>query len=127
LIASIPNKKRGLMMMISIIIAGVSLIIFSASTSWPLLLGIMVFVGLGETVLMVMGHTLIQYYTEKEYRGRVISLIQMQVAFNSFGTFFAGVLSESIGVQWALGSFATLLVLLAVFVLAFVPRVRNLN
>jgi hypothetical protein len=30
----------------------------------------------------------------------------MQFGLNSFGTFLAGVLSDIIGVQWAVGSFA---------------------
>jgi len=126
-IASLPNRKRGLMLVMTIIGLGIVLIVFSASVNWPTSLVMVALIGLGETVAMVLGQTLIQYYTQREFRGRVIALIQMQVGFNSLGTFFAGVLSESVGVKLALGGFAAVLVLVAVTVLFFLPQVRRLD
>jgi MFS family permease len=126
-LASLPNKKRGLMLLISGLVLGLALVGFSASGSWYLSMGLIAFVGLGQTGRMTLSNTLLQYYVEDEYRGRVMSVYLMQFGLNSFGTFLAGVLAEGIGVQWAIGGFAGLLVFLAILALTFVPRLRRLE
>jgi len=105
-LASLPNRKRGIMLIGSGILLGVSLIVFSFSNSMPLSLAIIIFVGIGQTGRMTLSNTLIQYYVDPAYLGRVMSIYMMQFGLNSFGTFLAGVLSDIIGVQWAVGSFA---------------------
>jgi MFS family permease len=126
-LASLPNRKRGIMMLISCVVTGVALVLFAFSGSWPLSVTMIIFVGLAQTGQMTLGFTLLQYYTEDEYRGRVMSLIMMQFGLVSFGTFLAGVLAEAMGVQWAIGGFAMVLVIMAILGLAFVPRVRKLD
>jgi tetrahydromethanopterin S-methyltransferase subunit E len=76
---------------------------------------------------MTLAGTLIQYYVDPVYLGRVMSILMMQFGLISFSTFAAGVLAEAVGVQWAVGGFAMGLILLSVLVLAFVPRLRNLD
>ncbi|MEE8413005.1 MAG: MFS transporter [Dehalococcoidales bacterium] len=125
--ASLPNKKRGLMLLVSSLLLGIALASFSASSSWPLSLTLMVFVGLGQTGRMTLGNTLIQYYVDDEYRGRVMSIYMMEFGLTSFGTFAAGLMAEAVGAQWALGSFATVLVIVSLLALIFVPRIRNLD
>lgn len=126
-LASLPNKKRGVMLLASGLILGLALVGFAFSTSWYLSLGLIVFVGLGQAGWMTLGSTLLQYYTEDEYRGRVMSVFMMQFGLTSFGAFAAGLLAESMGVQWVVGGFAVTLVFLSVLALAFVPRIRNLE
>jgi MFS family permease len=126
-LASLPNRKRGIMMLISCVVTGVALVFFAFSGSWPLSVTMIIFIGLAQTGQMTLGFTLLQYYTEDEYRGRVMSLIMMQFGLVSFGTFVAGVLAEAMGVQWAIGGFAVVLVLMSILGLAFVPRVRKLD
>jgi len=125
--ASLPNKKRGLLFLISCFITGLTLAAFAASTIWGLSLGIIIFVGLGQTGFMTLSNTLIQYYVDDQYRGRVMSILMMQFGLTSFGTFLAGLLSESLGVQWVIGGFAGSLAILSLFALIFVPRVRRLD
>jgi len=126
-LASLPNKKRGLMLLASGVIMGLALVSFSFSSSYSLSLAIMVFVGLGQTGRMTLANTLLQYYVEDEYRGRVMSIYMMQFGLSSFGAFAAGLLADSVGVQWAVGGFAMVLVLLSILLLAFLPRIRNLD
>jgi len=126
-LASLPNKKRGLMLVISGLVLGLALVGFSASSSWYLSMALIVFVGLGQTGRMTLSNTLLQYYVEDKYRGRVMSIYLMQFGLNSFGTFIAGVLAEGVGVQWAIGGFAAVLVFLAILTLTFVPRLRRLD
>jgi len=126
-LASLPNKKRGAMLLASAIIMGVALACFSFSNSLYLSLALMVVVGLGQTGRMTLGTTLLQYYVADEYRGRVMSIYMMEFGLASFATFAAGLIAEAVGVQWAVGGFAIVLVLLSILALAFIPRLRKLD
>jgi MFS family permease len=125
--ASLPNKKRGLLYLLSCLTMGLALVAFASSTIWELSLGIIIFIGLGQTGFMTLSNTLIQYYVDDQYRGRVMSILMMQFGLTSFGTFLAGLLSESLGVQWVIGGFAGVLTVLSLFALVFIPRVRRLD
>lgn len=127
ILASLPNKKRGFMMLISGIILGLSLAGFSFSGSLALSLGFIAFVGTGQSGSMTLGTTLIQYYVEKEFRGRVMSILMMQFGIVSLGAFIAGVAAEVIGIQWAIGSMALLLIFLSILAFIFLPRMRRLD
>ena len=126
-LASLPNKKRGLMLLASGVIMGLALVSFSFSNSYSLSLALMVFVGLGQTGRMTLANTLLQYYVEDEYRGRVMSIYIMQFGLSSFGAFAAGLIAETMGVQWAVGGFAMALVFLSILALTCFPRLRNLD
>lgn len=126
-LASLPNKKRGLMMLVSGVILGLALTAFAFSTSYALSIGIIVFVGIGQQGQMTLGNTLINYYVENEYRGRVMSIMMMQFGLTSMGAFLAGVLVDSLGANWSIGGFAMLLVVLSVLALMFLPKIRNLD
>jgi len=126
-LASLPNKKRGLMMLISGILLGIALAGFSFSSLWSLALFTITFVGIGQSSNMALGTTLVQYYVEADYRGRIMSILMMQFGFMSLGTFIAGTMAESMGVQWALGGFAIALFFISTLALVFVPRLRKLD
>jgi len=125
--ASLPNRKRGLMLISGCLILGLALIGFSFSDTWTASLILIIFVGLGQTARMTLGNTLIQYYVDDEYRGRVLSIYVMEFGLTSFGSAGAGVLSDAIGAPWALGSFAIALAVISFLTLLFVPRLRNLD
>ena len=76
---------------------------------------------------MTLGNTLLMYYTKDQYRGRVMSVYEMEHGLTSLGTFGAGLLADAVGAQWALGGFAMALIVLSFLVLAFVPRIRMLD
>jgi MFS family permease len=127
-LASLPaNKKRGLMMLFSGLILGVSLAFFSFSTIWVVSILLMVGVGLGQSGRMTLPVALLQTYTKPEYRARVMSFYGVEFGLSSFGSFFAAILVASIGVQWSVGGMAMLLVGLSVAALLFIPRLRKLD
>jgi len=126
-LASLPNKKRGLMFLTGTLILSLALIGFSFSNSWYLSLGLIALVGLGQTARMALSNTLIQYYVDDEYRGRVMSIYMMEFGLMGFGVFGAALLTESLGVQWAVGGFAMVLAFLTVLALLFLPRIRKLD
>ena len=127
ILASLPNKRRGAMLLVSSLVLGLALAGFSFSNSWYLSLALIAFVGLGHAGRMALGNTLIQYYVADDYRGRVMSIYIMEFGLSSFGVFFASLLAERMGVQWSVGGFGLLLALLCFIILAFVPRIRNLD
>jgi MFS family permease len=126
-IASLPNKKRGLMLLASALLSGAALIFFAFSRFWGFSLGLIVFVGLGQTIRGTVSSALLQSYTQPEFMGRVMSVLMMQWGVMSLCTFGAGLLAEIIPVQQVVGGLAAALIILAVLSLVFVPRLRRLN
>jgi len=126
-LASLPAKKRGLLMLAGSFLLATALISFSFSTFWVLSLTVMFIFGLGQAMRMTLSNSLIMHYTEDKYRGRVMSIYVMNFSFASLGTFGAALLSEVVGVQWAVGSFAMTLFIITFLVMVFVPRIRELD
>ncbi|MDE2861394.1 MAG: MFS transporter [Chloroflexota bacterium] len=132
-LASLPNKKRGLMLILGSLVLGVALVGMFFSASWlpgyavPLAFGFIFFVGIGQTARMTLGNTLLQYYVQDEYRGRVMSLMMMEFGLTSFGVVFAGIMTDVIGVQWAVGGMAILLIVFSVYATLFMPRITKLD
>jgi MFS family permease len=127
ILASIPSKKRGIIMLIGGIVMGLALVAFAFSKWWLVSVFVVIFIGLGQTGHRASGNSLVQNYTEPEYRGRVMSFMMMGIGFSSLGTFFAGAMAEAIGIEWAIGGLAILLVMVSAGLLVFTPRLRQLE
>ena len=127
ILASLMNRKRGMILLIAGIVLGIALIVFSFSSWWYLSLAIIIFIGMGSTIEMALGNSLVQYYTDAVHRGRVMSFLMLGFGLGSLGSFFAGMLAEGIGAPWAVGSMAILLVIITLFLLATSQRVRKLD
>jgi len=126
-LASLPNKNRGVMLLASGVLLGLALTCFAFSNSWLLSLCLLIFIGMGQTMRMTLSNTLVQYYVDSIYRGRVMSLYMMQFGLASFGTFAAGLIAEVFGVQWAVGGFAVVLIVVSILALVFLSRIRRLD
>ncbi len=126
-LASLPNKRRGLMLLVGSLVLSLALVVFAFSESWPLSLGMMVIVGAAQGVQMTMVGAIIQYYVDPRYLGRVMSIMMMQFGFVNFGIFAAGLIAEATSVQVAVGGFAIGLVVLTLAMLAFAGRLRRLD
>jgi MFS family permease len=126
-IASLPPKRRGLLLLLSAAFIGVSLVAFASSDIYIVGLIAMVFVGVGSAGRQALGQVLLQQYVENEYRGRVMSVYMTQFSVMSVGVFLVGTASEVIGVQWAIGGLAGLLVVVTLVMLATMPRLRQLD
>ncbi|OGO33114.1 MAG: hypothetical protein A2Z29_02040 [Chloroflexi bacterium RBG_16_56_11] len=126
-LASLANKRRGVIMLLSGLVMSLALLVFAFSQWWYLSLFIIMLVGMGNTGQMALGNSLIQYYTDATYRGRVMSFFMMGFGFGSLGAFFAGILAQAYGVQWAVGGMAFVLVIITLWVLAFARPLRKLD
>ncbi len=126
-LASAANKKRGIMMLFSGLILSLSLIAFSFTAEWYLSLALAVFIGLGQTGQMAIGFTLIQYYVDPGYRGRVMSFMMVGFGLSSLGTFFGGILAETMGIEWAIGGLAIVLAVVTTGMISFSKHLRKLD
>lgn len=126
-LASMSNKKRGIMMLFSGLILSLVLIAFSFNTAWYISLGLAVFIGLGQTGQTAIGFTLIQYYVDPGYRGRVMSFMMLGFGLASLGTFFGGILAETMGVQWSIRGLSMVLAVITTLMLVFSSRLRKLD
>src|SRR4030042_476485 len=70
ILASLSNRKRGLLMLLASLLMGVALVGFSFSKMWYLSLLLSAVIGLGSSGQMALGNSLIQYYSEAAFRGR---------------------------------------------------------
>jgi hypothetical protein len=83
-------------------------------------------IGVGQAGHSTALVTALQALADADYLGRVMSILMMNQGLSGLGTFFVGILSESIGVQRAIGGFAAVLILLSACFLVFVPKIRKL-
>lgn len=126
-IASMPSRRRGLLLLAGSFAMGVGLIAFTLTAAVWVAAGAMVIVAVGQTFRMSLGNVLVQAYVDDAYRGRVISIFMMQWALASLGTFVLGIVTSIIGPQAALQSMAGILLVLTAVVLLLVPRIRELD
>ena len=126
-LASMSNKNRGIMMLFSGLILSLALIAFSFTSEWYLSLALSVFIGLGQTGQTAIGFTLIQYYVNPDYRGRVMSFMMLGFGLASLGTVFGGLLAETMGIQWSIGGLSIALAIVCVAMLTFSSQLRKLD
>ena len=126
-LASLPDKHRGHILLIGSLVSGISLTGFAFSTVWIGAVIFIFFVGLGQTVRMTLGNALLQYYVQEEFRGRVMALYMMEFGLTSFGVFGASLLADMIGVEWSIGGMAIALIIATIIVYFVSPRMRQLQ
>lgn len=126
-IASLPNRRRGKLLLFGSLLMGVALVAFSFSTVVLFTALTMIVIGVGQTFRMSLSNVLVQTYVDDAFRGRVMSLNMMQMNVASLGVFGAGMLAAVIGPQLTIGGMAVVLIVLVVLLYAFVPRLRNLD
>ena len=127
ILASLTNRKRGMILLYAGLMLGLALVGFAFSKWWYLSLGLIVFIGMGSTMQMALGNSLIQYYTDAAYRGRVMSFFMLGFGFSSLGAFFAGILAEGIGAPWSVGSLAIVLVIITLMLMGMSTKLRKLD
>lgn len=126
-LASLGNERRGVLYLGSMLLTGVGLTLLAFSPSFHIALGVIIIVGVGQAGRMALSNTLVQYYTEEAYRGRVMSIYMMEFGVTSASTFLIALLSEVIGVQWAVGGAAIALVVIVLVSWIGLPSLRRLD
>lgn len=120
IVASIPGGQRGRVWMLSVVLIGVAMLVFSVNTLYWVALGCAVAIGMGQAGYLSLGSVLLQAYVDEEYRGRVLSVYMMQYGLMSLGTLLVSLVANAIGPEIAVGLAAT--VLLAITAAQFIAR-----
>lgn len=121
-----PDARKGRMMLIGLGAFGLAIVVFAGSVWFPVSIVAMVAVGLFQQVYLASNNTLLQLHADDEYRGRVMSMLFLSRGTVPLGTLIAGLATTVVGVQWAMGVMASVLIVMAVGVAKRAPRVRAL-
>lgn len=127
IMASLPSKRRGVILLIDVTVLGLALVGFAFSRNWHFSLAVIVLVGLAQPARTALCNSMIQSYTDHSYQGRVMSLYSLQDGISSLGGFIAAMVAVLIGTPWTVGSFAVAMVLLSILTMVFLPRIRKLD
>lgn len=126
-VASLPNRRRGRLLIASIALFAVALLAFAASVNFWLSIGIVIVLGIGQAGRQSLSQILIQTHVEDAYRGRISSIMMMEMGLESFGTFAIALIAVAFGIQWAFGFVALALLAVAVVVALLLPSYRRLE
>ena len=126
-IASIPGRRRGKLLLYGTALTGLMLLAFTGSDVFWLSVVIVTVMGVGQASRQALSQVLIQLHVSNEFRGRISSIMMMEMGLISFGTFGFGLLAAEIGIRQALGVAGVGLMVVAAVVWAFVPRYRDLD
>ncbi len=113
LIASMPSRNRGKLMIASFVVFGLALFAFSASSVFWLSAGVAVIVGIGQSGRMSLLNVLVQSNTHEAYRGRVSAVLMLDDGLESLGVLGIAMLADLFGPQIALAGVGVGLVSLA--------------
>ncbi len=124
---ALPNRKRGLMLLVSGLVAGASLAAFSFSSMLGFSLAMMAVLGITMAFRGTISAALTQAYTEAPFMGRVMSLLNIQWGISAVCTFIVGIAATGWGVQWVVGGMAMLLFVISILTFAFSSRMRKVE
>ncbi|MBT5204947.1 MAG: MFS transporter [Gammaproteobacteria bacterium] len=125
-IASYGNKGRAKALLYGGLLMGIALVFFSLSTHYWLSVALLTLVGFGQSARMSLSNVLIQSYVDDEFRGRVMSIYMLEMAFLSVSIYPISLLADYYGPQLAVGLSAGGLIIL-ILLLFRVPAYRNLD
>jgi MFS family permease len=126
-IASLPPRRRGALLLMGGILTGGALVAFPLSTAWIPIVATVIVIGVGQSFRQSLGSVLVQTYVEDEFRGRVMSVQMMQMNMAMLATFFFGILAATIGPQLTVGIMGGMMLVVVIGATIFLPRLRRLD
>jgi len=127
LVASLGDfRHKGLLLFGSVLLFGVTLILFTLSTDFYLCLLILLCVGVANTAYLSINNTLLQTNTEDQVRGRVMSIYVMTFGLNGVGVLLVGELAEHLDVSLGVAIGGGLVLLFTLAMALWRPILRKL-
>lgn len=126
IITALPNRRRGLLLIVSGIVAGLTLALFAFSTRLDFSLAMMILIGLASTFRATISSALLLTYTGPEFMGRVMSLFTIQFGLAALCAFMAGIITDFVGVEKVVGVMAVSLLIISILTLIFDRSTRRL-
>lgn len=118
-------RRKGAILLTGAALQGVALILFAFSESFPLSVVIIGLVGVVQTAYFSMNNALLLTHTSEDYRGRVLSIYDMDRGLIPLSAMLLGWMATVVGTPAALALLAAPIIPLALGVLWRVPRFRN--
>jgi MFS family permease len=118
-------RKRGAFLVMNAFVWGASLVAFSLCTSYTTSLPALLIVGFLSAVFMSLNMTLMQTYSSREMRGRIVSMAMMSFGIMPLSAVPFGALAEGIGTAASLGIAGLLLCLFAAVFFFVFPQFRK--
>ncbi len=126
-VASLANRNRGALLLGSLTLFGAALIAFSASSHFAASALVVVLLGLGMAGRQSLSHILIQTHVDDAFRGRISSIMMLELAFDGVGVFAISLIAGEVGIRPTLAALGVALVLLTGALALFVPAYRRLH
>jgi MFS family permease len=114
-------------MLVSLVSLGVTMNLFSWTTSFPLAILALVGEGACQIFYMATTNTLLQLIVPDHLRGRVMSIYSLDRGLMPVGSLLAGVSAHLVGAPATVGGMGLLVILLALLVAWLAPVVRRLG
>ncbi|MEA2641700.1 MAG: hypothetical protein QOF51_3094 [Chloroflexota bacterium] len=125
-VGALRPARRGMAMLTALVGFGAALVVFSFSQVLALSLVALVLVGICRQYYLTLNQTVVQETVDPAYRGRVLSMLYLDRGLAPLGTMLAGFGTAAVGPEWALGTLAALLVLVALGAGRFAPALRRI-
>ena len=120
-------KRQGLFLLVSIVVLGFFLVLFSQITWFPLALVTLVIVGAFQMFFLASTATILQLIVPDELRGRVLSLYMLDRGFMPLGALFAGATAHFIGAPTTVAIMGAIVIVLTGIVAWRIPAIRRLE
>jgi MFS family permease len=127
-VASFGDRMpRGLFMIGGVALYGIAVVIFAASTWYPLSILAMFIIGLCHVTSHALIQTVIQSYSPPEFRGRTMAIFHMTQVILVVGAMFIGALATLIGARWAVSSMGLVGTVLMIAIFVMMPKARQIQ
>ncbi|PKN83054.1 MAG: hypothetical protein CVU47_00760 [Chloroflexi bacterium HGW-Chloroflexi-9] len=127
ILATLPSKQRGRMLLGGSLVLGIGLIAFVQTQNFWLAGAFLMIVGIGSSFRQALSQGLLHSNVENAYRGRVMAVFMMQMSMMQLSTFLVGIIGDRVGIQNAIGGLGVGLVITAIVFTVFVPSIRRLQ
>jgi MFS family permease len=120
-------RRKGLALLIALVLLGIFLIGFARADSLPLSLLMLVGVGGAHIFYAAMTNTILQIIVPDELRGRVMSIYMLDHGLSPLGAMVAGISTQAFGAPATMAAFGTAIILLVLVVVTWMPQMRQLE
>jgi MFS family permease len=121
------RMPRGLFMIGGVALYGFLVMIFSASTWYPLSILLMFLIGLCHVTSHALILTVIQSYSPPEFRGRTMAIFHMTQVVLVIGAMCMGGLAAQVGARWAASSMSCAGTILMIAMCVMMPKARTIR
>lgn len=123
-----PQKKAGIMLLVSVALFGLCIILFAISESYYLSLLLLALSGAFDNVSVVIRHIILQLATPDEMRGRVAAVNGMFIgSSNEIGAFESGLAAKLMGLVPSVIFGGCMTIGIVGIIAKISPELRNLN